>query len=140
MLSIPGSLRIFIATSPVDCRKSHDGLAALVEQVMIEKPLSGNLFVFTNKRADRIKLLYWDSDGYALWYKKQESECPCFCLVTKLGGFAHNWAIRLARTGGLDASSQACDSRRRVMSRKTITIVPPRAHHAPQSTTSFGVS
>jgi hypothetical protein len=40
----------------------------------------------------------------------------------------------------LDASSQACDSRRRVMSRKTITIVPPRAHHAPQSTTSFGVS
>jgi transposase len=72
MLSIPGSLRIFIATSPVDCRKSHDGLAALVEQVMIEKPLSGNLFVFTNKRADRIKLLYWDSDGYALWYKRLE--------------------------------------------------------------------
>lgn len=72
MLSIPGSLRIFIATSPVDCRKSHDGLAALAEQVMLEKPLSGNLFVFTNKRADRIKLLYWDSDGYALWYKRLE--------------------------------------------------------------------
>jgi transposase len=72
MLSISGSLRIFIATSPVDCRKSHDGLAALVEQVMIEKPLSGNLFVFTNKRADRIKLLYWDSDGYAVWYTRLE--------------------------------------------------------------------
>ena len=72
MLSIPGSLRIFIATSPVDCRKSHDGLAALVEQLMLEKPLSGNLFVFTNKRADRIKLLYWDGDGYAFWYKRLE--------------------------------------------------------------------
>jgi transposase len=58
MLSIPGSLPIFIATSPVDCRKSHDGLAALVEQALLEKPLSGNHFVFTNKRADRIKLLW----------------------------------------------------------------------------------
>ncbi len=72
MLSIPGSLRTFIASSPVDCRKSHDGLDALVEQVMHEKPLSGNLFVFTNKRADRNKLLFWDSDGYALCYKRLE--------------------------------------------------------------------
>ena len=73
MLSIPGSLRIFIATGPVDFRKSHDGLAALVEQTLLEKPLSGNLFVFTNKRADRIKLLYWDGDGYALWHKRLEA-------------------------------------------------------------------
>ena len=73
MLSIPGSLRIFIATGPVDFRKSHDGLAALVEQALLEKPLSGNLFVFTNKRADRIKLLYWDGDGYALWHKRLET-------------------------------------------------------------------
>ena len=72
MLSIPGSIKIFIANVPVDFRKSHDGLAALVEQAMLEKPLSGNLFVFTNKRADRIKLLYWDGDGYALWHKRLE--------------------------------------------------------------------
>ena len=73
MLSVPGSIKIFIATGPVDFRKSHDGLAALVEQSLHEKPLSGHLFVFTNKRADRIKMLYWDGDGYALWYKRIET-------------------------------------------------------------------
>jgi len=71
-MSIPGSIKIFIANVPVDFRKSHDGLAALVEQAILEKPLSGILFVFTNKRADRIKLLYWDGDGYALWHKRLE--------------------------------------------------------------------
>ena len=72
MLSIPGSLKIYLATGPVDFRKSHDGLAAVVEQALKEDPLSGSLFVFTNKRADRVKLLYWDNDGYALFYKRLE--------------------------------------------------------------------
>lgn len=72
MLSIPGSLKIYLATGPVDFRKSHDGLAAVVEQALKEDPLSGSLFVFTNKRADRVKLLYWDSDGYVLFYKRLE--------------------------------------------------------------------
>jgi IS66 Orf2 like protein len=49
ILSIPGSLRILIATSPVDCCKRHDGLADLVAKNQLEKPLSGNLFVFENK-------------------------------------------------------------------------------------------
>ena len=72
MLSIPGSLKIYLATGPVDFRKSHDGLAAVVEQALKEDPLSGSLFVFTNKRSDRVKLLYWDSDGYVLFYKRLE--------------------------------------------------------------------
>ena len=72
MLSIPGSLKIYLATAPVDFRKSHDGLAAVIEQALQEDPLSGSLFVFTNKRADRVKLLYWDNDGYALFYKRLE--------------------------------------------------------------------
>jgi transposase len=73
MLSINGSVKIFIATDPIDCRKSHDALAALAEHVLRENPLSGNLFLFINKRADRIKMLYWDGDGYALWYKRIEA-------------------------------------------------------------------
>lgn len=73
MLTISGSLRILVATDPVDFRKSHDGLAALVRQVLGEDPLSGSLFVFANKRADRIKLLYWDGDGLALWHKRLEA-------------------------------------------------------------------
>jgi transposase len=73
MLSIPGSLTIYLATAPTDMRKSHDGLAALVAHGLSADPLSGQLFVFRNKRADRIKLLYWDGDGYALWYKRLEA-------------------------------------------------------------------
>jgi len=73
MLTISGSLRILVATEPVDFRKSHDGLAALVRQVLGEDPLSGSLFVFANKRADRLKLLYWDGDGLALWHKRLEA-------------------------------------------------------------------
>jgi len=73
MLSIPGSLTIYLAVAPTDMRKSHDGLAALVEHVLKADPLSGQLFVFRNKRADRLKLLYWDGDGYALWYKRLEA-------------------------------------------------------------------
>jgi transposase len=73
MLSIPGALKIFLAVAPTDLRKSHDGLAALVEHVLEADPFSGQLFVFPNKRADRVKLLYWDGDGYALWYKRLEA-------------------------------------------------------------------
>lgn len=72
MLSIPHALKIFLAVAPTDMRKNHDGLAALVEHVLKANPLSGHLFVFRNKRSDRVKLLYWDGDGYALWYKRLE--------------------------------------------------------------------
>ena len=73
MLSYPPALKIFLASAPTDMRKSHDGLAALVEHVLAENPLSGHLFVFRNKTGDRVKLLYWDTDGYALWYKRLEA-------------------------------------------------------------------
>ena len=83
MLSIPPALKIFLAAAPTDMRKSHDGLAALVEHVLRENPLSGHLFVFRNKPGDRLKLLYWDTDGYALWYKRLEAGRFRFPLVSK---------------------------------------------------------
>ena len=58
MLSIPPALKIFLATAPTDMRKSHDGLAALVEHVLRENPLSGHLFVFRNKPGDRLSLCW----------------------------------------------------------------------------------
>jgi transposase len=69
-LSLPG--RVFLCTLPTDMRKSFDSLGGLVEQELGQDPLSGDLFVFRSRRGDRLKLLYWDSDGLAIWYKRLE--------------------------------------------------------------------
>jgi transposase len=69
-LALPG--RVFVCTLPTDMRKSFDTLAALVQTHLGQDPLSGDLFVFRSRRGDRIKLLWWDDDGYALFYKRLE--------------------------------------------------------------------
>jgi transposase len=72
MVGLPTSVRIWLATRATDLRKSFDTLAELVRQQLRGDPLSGQLFVFRNQRADRIKLLYWDEDGYVIVYKRLE--------------------------------------------------------------------
>jgi transposase len=72
MVSLPTSVQIWIATEATDLRKSFDTLAELVRQQLKGDPLSGQLFVFRNKRADRVKLLYWDEDGFVIVYKRLE--------------------------------------------------------------------
>ena len=64
---------IYVATTPVDMRKSFDGLAAIVKTSFQKNPLDGTFFVFINRSADRLKILYWDRDGYAQWYKRLEA-------------------------------------------------------------------
>ena len=72
MLSIPRTTRVFLATEPTDMRKGFDGLFALVENVIREDPFSGHLFVFRNRKRDRLKVLWWDTDGLAIFYKRLE--------------------------------------------------------------------
>jgi transposase len=72
MLSLPPSVRIFVARGATDMRKSFDTLAALVCDVVAEDPQSGHLFVFVNRRKDRVKVLWWDRSGYCLLAKRLE--------------------------------------------------------------------
>ncbi|CAD0186288.1 hypothetical protein RUESEDTHA_03195 [Ruegeria sp. THAF57] len=65
-------VRIVVATRPVDFRKGHDGLAALVQNELRKEPFTGAVFVFRSKRADRLKLLYWDGTGLVMTYKRLE--------------------------------------------------------------------
>jgi transposase len=73
MLSLPPSVRIYLATTPTDMRKSIDGLAAVVRNAWQLDPFSGYLFVFPSRRGDRIKILYWDRGGFVVYYKRLES-------------------------------------------------------------------
>src|SRR5262249_39131721 len=72
MLNLPPTVRILLAREPADMRKGFDALAHLVQSVLQEDPLSGHLFVFRNRRGDRIKLLFWDTDGFLILYKRLE--------------------------------------------------------------------
>lgn len=72
MISWPSSVRIFLAAEPADMRRGFDGLASLAAGQLGQDPLSGHLFVFRNRRGDRLKVLYWDRDGLAIWAKRLE--------------------------------------------------------------------
>ena len=74
MLSLPPSVRVFLATQPVDGRKGVDSLAAIVRSQFELDPLSGHLFVFFSKRANRAKVIYWDRNGFAMWTKRLEKD------------------------------------------------------------------
>ncbi len=78
MLNFSRMTRVFLATEPTDLRKGFDGLFAMVENLIEEDPFSGHLFVFRNQRRDRLKVLWWDRDGLAIFYKRLERGCYQF--------------------------------------------------------------
>jgi transposase len=93
VLSLPLPVRIFLCTKNADMRKSFDGLAHMVREFLGQDPLSGHLFVFRSKRGDKLKLLYWDTDGMALFYKRLEKGTYRFPPVADDG---HGLEIRAA--------------------------------------------
>ena len=72
MLTLPPSVKIWCATTPTDLRRGPDGLSGLVRSQFHADPLSGHLFVFFNRKADRLKILYWDRDAICVWYRRLE--------------------------------------------------------------------
>jgi transposase len=72
MLTLSSAVRIYVASEPVDLRKGFDGLAAATRQLICEDPLSGHLFVFINRRRNRMKILIWQASSYLLLYKRLE--------------------------------------------------------------------
>jgi len=80
---MPGAeIKVLVATKPVDFRRQADGLAALVQEALFENPYAGTIYVFRSKRANRIKLLWWDGTGICLLTKRLESGRFCWPTIT----------------------------------------------------------
>jgi len=73
MLTLPASVRVFVARGPTDLRRSFDRLSAQVQEVLRQDPLSGHVFVLFNRQRNRVKLLVWERDGFWLLYKRLEA-------------------------------------------------------------------
>ena len=73
MIHLPASVRVYLCLSPTDMRRSFDGLHALVRDHLELEALAGHLYRFANRRKDRLKILYWDRDGFAIWAKRWEA-------------------------------------------------------------------
>ena len=101
MLSVPALVRVFLCTRPTDMRKSFDGLHGLVLEVLQQDPQSGDFFVFLNRRRDRVKILLWEGDGLAIWYKRLE--CGTFALPAAEGDSLTLTSAQLSLLlGGID--------------------------------------
>jgi transposase len=69
-----GIERVYLHRAPVDMRKQMDGLSILAQDVLRQNPLSGSLFVFVNARRNKLKILFWERNGFVVWYKRLERE------------------------------------------------------------------
>lgn len=72
MIHLPASVRVYLCLSPTDMRRSFDGLHALVRDHLELDAFAGHLYLLANRRRDRLKILYWDQDGFAVWAKRLE--------------------------------------------------------------------
>jgi len=94
MIGPPGNVRVYLACGVTDMRRGIDGLSTLVEGVIGEAPASGAIFGFRGRRADRIKLLWWDGQGFCLFYKVLEKDH--FPWPAAKAGVAHLTSAQLA--------------------------------------------
>ena len=72
MIGLAHGVKVYLCTTPADMRRGFDGLSLMTQSLLKQDPLSGHLFVFRNRNRDKLKILYWDQDGLAIWYKRLE--------------------------------------------------------------------
>jgi len=106
MIHLPASVRVYLCLSPCDMRRSFDGLHALVRDHLQLDAFAGHLYLFANKRRDRVKILYWDRDGFAIWAKRLEE--GSYTIPSGERG-SHRFEITVEELGallsGIDLSS-----------------------------------
>jgi hypothetical protein len=121
MLAFPAAMRIYLAVEPVDMRKSFNGLWAVASEKLKEDPKSGAVFGFTNKKRNRLKLLYWDTTGVWVLAKTHIPQCPhWFIAEAALPVSSSLWhAIRSVRFSRRCTQPGLCSAARPVHSRDT---------------------
>jgi transposase len=99
VLNLGLPVQVYLCVLPTDMRRGFDGLMRMAEEHLQRNVLDGGLFVFINRRRDRIKLLYWDSDGLAIWYKKLEPEDIQILGFTEVRWVTHNRPLGPSEAG-----------------------------------------
>jgi len=129
MLTLPHGVRIYVARGPTDMRKAIDGLAALTKSLLDRDPCSGHLFVFCNRRRNRLKILYWEESGFWLLHKRLERGTFSWPAVeSKQRELVLTHGELAALLGGLDFRD--AHRRRRFSPKNREMIKPARSAHA----------
>jgi transposase len=111
MIHLPASVRVYLCLTACDMRKSFDGLHQLVRDHLALDAFGGHLFVFTSRRRDRLKILYWDRDGFAVWSKRLEEGTYAMPLADSAG--EHRREITAQELGALLSGIDLSQARRR---------------------------
>ena len=120
MIHLPASVRVYLCTSVCDMRRSFDGLHAIVTNTMQLDAFAGHLFVFANRRRDRVKILYWDRDGFAVWAKRLEEGTYAMPLD---GGGEQRREITAQELGAILSGIDLSQARRRKRYQRNSTMV-----------------
>ncbi len=120
MMHMPASVRVYLCASPCDMRRSFDGLHALVGDRLQLDAFAGHLFVFGNRRKDRVKILYWDRDGFAVWAKRLEE--GTYAMPFDDGGETRR-EITAQELGALLSGIDLSQARRRKRYRRNIAAL-----------------
>lgn len=117
MIHLPASVRVYLCLNACDMRRSFDGLHALVRDHLQLDALSGHLYLFANKRKDRLKILYWDRDGFAIWAKRLEQ--GCYAIPSGESG-SRRLEIAVEELGALLSGIDLSTAQRRKRYRRTL--------------------